>query len=155
MGGEAHPAGRAPVMRAAPARVWARLGWRGLALLISGVSWISYGASIAVQPRYGTTRGIAVLLDLMPMHAWGWGWIACGLLCLVCCCLPAGRDTVGVLAAMAPPLLWSVAYAMGGALGASPTAWGAVAPWGSHAVLIAIIARVTRPKVLIPVVKHG
>ncbi|MEV7422886.1 hypothetical protein [Streptomyces sp. NPDC091212] len=136
-------------MRAASARVWTRLGWRGVALLISGVSWISYGASIAVQPRYGTVRGIAVLLDLLPMHVWGWGWIGCGLLCLVCCWVPASRDVPGMVAAVVPPLLWSVAYALGGALGASPTAWGAVAPWGSHAALIAILAWVTRPRRLV------
>ncbi|MGW6739736.1 hypothetical protein ACWGDX_03135 [Streptomyces sp. NPDC055025] len=142
-------------MRAAPARMWMRLGWRGLALLISGIAWVSYGASLTVQPRYGTVRGISVLLDLMPMQAWGWGWIGCGLVCLAYSVVPAGRDGVGLAAAMAPALLWSVAYAMGGALGASPTAWGAVAPWGSHAILIAIIARVTRPRRLIPVVTHG
>ncbi|MFJ5101382.1 hypothetical protein [Streptomyces sp. NPDC088554] len=140
-------------MRAAPAQLWARLGWRGLALAISGAAWISYGASLVVQPRYGTTLGVAVLLDLMPVHAWGWGWIGCGVLCLVYCWAVPGRDLLGLAAAMTPALLWSVAYAMGGALGASPTAWGVVAPWGSHALLIAIIARVTRPRCL--VVTHG
>lgn len=138
-------------MRAALARGWQRLGWRGLALLISSVAWVSYGASIAAQPRYGTVRGISVLLDLWPMAVWGWGWISCGIVCLGYCMAPAGQDLPGLGAAMAPALLWAIAYAMGGALGASPTAWGAVAPWASHALLILIIAAVTRPRRLVPV----
>ncbi|WNI16604.1 hypothetical protein [Actinacidiphila sp. ITFR-21] len=139
-------------MRAAVSWACRRLGYRGTALLISGVAYITYGASIAVQPRYGTVRGIAVLLSLAPMPVWGWGWIACGVLCLAYSVASAGPDWIGLCAAVVPPLLWAVAYAMGGALGASPTAWGAVAPWASHAALILIIARVTRP---IPVVTRG
>lgn len=142
-------------MRAALARCWGRLGWRGLALLLSGISWISYGASLAVQPRYGTVRGIAVLLDLQPMVVWGWGWIACGVVCVVYALARLGRDLPGVAAAMAPPLLWALAYALGGASGASGTAWGAVMPWGSHAAMILIIAYLTRPRLIVPVVRHG
>ncbi|MFJ2178878.1 hypothetical protein ACIOHE_39045 [Streptomyces sp. NPDC087851] len=142
-------------MRAAPARLWRRLDWRGLALASTGISWISYGASLTAQPRYGTVRGITVLLDIMPMTAWGWGWIGCGLLCLAYCCSPAGRDLPGLAGAIAPPLLWSLAYALGWVSGASSTAWGAVAPWASHALLILIIARVTRRKLIVPVVRYG
>ncbi|MYV56495.1 hypothetical protein [Streptomyces sp. SID3212] len=140
-------------MVAASARLWARLDWRGTSLLISGVAWISYGASIAVQPRYGTTRGIAVLLDIMPMAAWGWGWIGAGLVCLGYCLAPAGRDLPGIGAAMAPPLLWAVAYALGWMTGTSSTAWGAIAPWASHAALILVIAEITRPRQI--VVRYG
>ncbi|MFF1960982.1 hypothetical protein ACFVWX_28910 [Streptomyces sp. NPDC058220] len=142
-------------MCAVLARLWARLGWRGLALLISGIAWISYGASLTVQPRYGTVRGISVLLDLMPMTAWGWGWIGCGLLCLAYCPARSGRDLAGIAAAMAPPLLWALAYALGGLTGTSGTAWGAIAPWGSHAALIAIVAYLTRARLIVPVVRHG
>ncbi|MFG2277505.1 hypothetical protein ACGFNQ_02305 [Streptomyces asoensis] len=149
LGGAAHPAlGR--LMRAALARLWARLGWRGLALSSSGLAWISYGASITVQPRYGTVRGISVLLDIMCMAAWGWLWMVAGVLALGFSVVRAGRDLVGVFAAMAPPLLWALAYGLGGALGTSSTAWGAVAPWASHALLIAIVAYLTRPRLIVP-----
>ncbi|MFJ5638637.1 hypothetical protein [Streptomyces sp. NPDC093223] len=137
-------------MRAALARTWGRLGWRGLALASSGVAWISYGSSIAIQPRYGTVRGISVLLDLMCMAAWGWLWIGAGLLALGFSVARAGRDLVGVSAAMGPPLLWSLAYALGGLSGTSSTAWGSVAPWASHALLVAIVAYLTRPQVIVP-----
>lgn len=137
-------------MRAALARVWGRLGWRGLALLTSGIAWISYGASITVQPRYGTVRGISVLLDLMCMAAWGWLWIGAGIIAFVFSAIPAGRDLPGVFAAMAPPMLWALAYALGGASGTSSTAWGSVAPWASHALLIAIVAYLTRPRLIVP-----
>lgn len=143
-------------MGAALARCWGRLGWRGLALLISGISWISYGASLVTQPRYGTVRGISILLDLMCMAAWGGVWIGCGVVCIVYAVVRLGRDLPGVAAAMAPPLLWALAYALGGASGASGTAWGAVMPWGSHAAMIAIIAYLTRPRLIVPrVVAHG
>lgn len=137
-------------MGAALAWTWGRLGWRGLALATSGIAWISYGRSITVQPRYGTVRGISVLLDLMCMAAWGWLWIGAGLIAIAFSMAPAGRDLPGVFAAMAPPMLWALAYALGGASGASATAWGSVAPWASHALLIAIIAHVTRPRLIVP-----
>ncbi|MGW1661071.1 hypothetical protein [Streptomyces microflavus] len=143
-------------MRAALAWCWARLDWRGLTLLTTGLAWITYGASLTVQPRYGTVRGISVLLGLVPMPVWGWGWIGCGVIAVVYAVARPGRDLPGVAASMAPPLLWSLAYALGGASGASGTAWGAVMPWGTHAVLIAIVAYLTRPRLIIPrVVRHG
>ncbi|CAM5380712.1 hypothetical protein SCALM49S_02463 [Streptomyces californicus] len=64
----------------------------------------------------------------------------CGVIALVYAVARPGRDLPGVAASVAPPLLWSLAYALGGAAGASGTAWGAVMPWGSHAILIAIVA---------------
>lgn len=142
-------------MGAAPVRVWARLGWRGLALLLSGLAWISYGSSITVQPRYGTVRGISPLLNLMCMAAWGWLWMAAGTIAIVYALARPGHDLPGVAAAMGPPLLWSVAYALGGASGTASTAWGSVMPWGTHAALIAIIAYLTRPRLIVPVVRRG
>ncbi|MEV3995822.1 hypothetical protein AB0K62_09030 [Streptomyces halstedii] len=144
------------MMRAALARSWGRLGWRGLALLLSGISWITYGASLTVQPRYGTVRGIQVLLGWVDMAVWGWAWIGAGLVAAVYAVARPGRDLPGIAAAMAPPLLWAAAYALGGLAGASATAWGAVMPWGTHATLIAIVAYLTRPRLIVPrVVRHG
>lgn len=136
-----------------PQQGW-RPGYRGAALLISGVAWISYGAYIAVQPGYGVTRGIAVMLGLMPMRYWGLGWIASGLICLAYLAAPRGREMPGMIAAMLPPLLWAAAYALGGLTGTSPTAWGAVAPWASHTALIMVIAAATRPREIVPVVSR-
>lgn len=138
-------------MRAAPARAWSRVGWRGLALAVSGIAWVSYGAGLAVQPRYGTVRGITVLLQLVPMTVWGIGWVACGLVCLAYCTSAAGPDQPGMIAAVVPPLLWAVAYALGGLVGVS-VAWSGVAPWASHAGLIFIIARLTQPRVPVVVI---
>ncbi|MFJ6085183.1 hypothetical protein ACIQI8_27620 [Streptomyces sp. NPDC092369] len=130
--------------------LWTRLGWRGFALLASGLSWVSYGASLTVQPRYGTVRGISVLLDLLPMTAWGWLWITAGAVSAGYALVRPGRDLPGIAAAMAPPLLWAVAYALGAITGTSSTAWGAVAPWASHALLIQIVAYLTSPRLIVP-----
>ncbi|MEW2164434.1 hypothetical protein AB0912_15780 [Streptomyces sp. NPDC007084] len=136
--------------------LWARLGWRGTALLSSGLSWISYGASIAIQPRYGTVRGISVLLHLLPMTGWGVIWIVAGGIASGYALVRPGRDLIGVGAAMAPPLLWAVAYALGAITGTSATAWGAIAPWAGHALLIQIIAFLTSPRVtVLTVVARG
>lgn len=131
-------------------RAWP--GYRGTALLVSGVAWISYGAYIAAQPGYGVTRGIAVMTGLLPMTYWGVGWIACGVICLAYLAAPRGKEMAGMVAAMLPPLLWAAAYALGGLLGTSPTAWGAVAPWASHTALILIISAATRPREFVAVV---
>ncbi|SFF11279.1 hypothetical protein SAMN05216251_108208 [Actinacidiphila alni] len=142
-------------MRAAPVRLaCARVGWRGLALVLSGVAWISYGAGLTVQPRYGTVRGITVLLHLLPMTAWGCLWIACGVACLLYALAGTGRDQSGLVAAVVPPLLWAVAYALGGMVGVG-VAWSGVAPWASHAGLIYVIARVTRPPRIVVVGADG
>ncbi|MFI1535589.1 hypothetical protein [Streptomyces anandii] len=134
---------------AAPCWLWARLGWRGLALFTTGASWISYGISITLQPRYGTVRGISVLLNLMCMTAWGWLWIIAGVLSLAYGLVRPGRDLIGVGAAIGPPLLWSMAFALGALTGTSDTAWGSIAPWASHALLILIVAYLTRPRVIV------
>lgn len=139
-------------MKPAVPRPGRRPGSRRAALLVSGPACISYGAYIAVQPGYGVTRGIAPLTGLFPMAVWGCGWIACGLVCLAYVAAPHGCEMPGMVAAMAPPMLWAVAYAMGGLLGTSPTAWGAVAPWASHTALILIITAGTRPREIVPVV---
>ncbi|MFJ6540485.1 hypothetical protein ACIQMP_07555 [Streptomyces sp. NPDC091385] len=102
-----------------------------------------------MQPRYGTVRGISVLLGIMPMTAWGWLWITAGVLAVGFALVRPGRDLLGLGAAMGPPLLWSVAYALGALLGSSSTAWGAIAPWASHVLLILIVAYLTRPRLVV------
>lgn len=118
--------------------------WRGLALFSTGIAWISYGITVSTSPRYGTVRGITVLLDLMPIKAWGALWMVCGVLCLTFCLRPNGRDLLGFLGAVIPATLWAVAYALGGFTGTGYNVWASVAPWLAHTVLIMIIARVTR-----------
>lgn len=125
-----------------------------MALLASGLAWISYGFTISTNPRYSTTRGITVLLDLMPLWAWGLVWIICGALCLIFAPRPAGRDLPGFVGAFVPAALWAVAYGLGGFAGNGYSTWTAVAPWLSHAFLILIVARVTRAEVVTPVVRR-
>lgn len=135
-------------------RFWQHAGWRGMALFASGIAWISYGLSIATDARYGVVRGISVLLDVLPIQAWGYGWMACGILCLIGSVRPAGKDLVAFVAAAVPAMLWAVAYGLGAFVGNDASTWTGVAPWLAHAFLILVIARVTRPETLIPVVKH-
>ncbi|WP_244334557.1 hypothetical protein [Streptomyces seoulensis] len=126
--------------------VWARMDWRGLTLLSSGAAWVGYGAQIATDPRYGTVRGISVLLNLMPVWAWGALWVACGIISAAYCLMPADRDRPGVAAAMAPPLLWSTAYTLGASVGGESRAGGSIVAWASHALIILVVAVVTRPR---------
>lgn len=142
------------MIRTALARGWQRLQRRGLTLLVTGGAWMSYGAHISIQPRYGTVRGIGPLLDLMPMPGWGLVWIVCGAAAVVFSAARPGHDVLGIGGAIVPPLLWAVAYALGATVGGDPKAWGAIAPWASHAVVILIVVVGTRPRKVV-MVPHG
>lgn len=142
------------MIRPVLAHLWARMQRRGLTLLITGLAWISYGVSIATQPRYGTVRGISVLLDLLPMLVWAWLWVACGIVSIAFCMARPGRDRFGIAGAIVPPLLWAVAYGLGATIGGYPSAWGSVAPWASHAVVLLVVVSGTRPRKVV-MVPHG
>ncbi|MFC8676663.1 hypothetical protein ACFUEN_28760 [Streptomyces griseorubiginosus] len=128
----------------AVSRLCQHTGWRGLGLIVAGASSAYYGASIAIDPRYGTVRGIQVLLNAMCMEGWGWLWISCGAVAILYGLLRPVRDVLGIVAAIAPPLLWATAYFIATLAGTSHTAWGGVGMWVSRAALILILMRVTR-----------
>ncbi|MDT0435595.1 MULTISPECIES: hypothetical protein [Streptomyces] len=117
---------------------------RGLGFIVAGASSIYYGASIAIDPRYGTVRGIQILLQRMCMEGWGWVWIGCGLIAVAYGLLRPVWDVPGIVASIAPPLMWATAYLIATIAGASSNAWGSVGMWLSRAGLVLILMRATR-----------
>lgn len=115
------------------------LGRRGGVLVSVGIGWCGYGSSIILNPRYGTTRGIAALIHYAPSYVWGYGWITAGALALLCGLVRGPRvDGAGFLCAAVPPTVWSVAYLIAWATGSYPPVWGGAIAWATNVSVILI-----------------
>lgn len=121
-----------------------RLGYRGAALLVTGVGWVNYGAGMATDPRYGTVRGVDALVQIAPIWVWGWVWITSGVVSCAAAPLRSGRDWWGWIAAAGMPAIWACAYSGARALGTLPQGWYAAMTWAVYPVLLALIAAATR-----------
>ncbi|MGW2260261.1 hypothetical protein ACWCXE_20965 [Streptomyces sp. NPDC001780] len=130
-------------MRAAPARLWAHLGWRGLALAGTGALWILYGIGLLATDRRGVVAGTAPVTRVMCLEAWAAVWIACGLLGAVAGMLRPGRDMWGFAAVALPALIWGLAFAASAATGVYAAAWGTVPLYAAPLLLLTIIAALT------------
>ncbi|MFI5808964.1 hypothetical protein [Streptomyces sp. NPDC051561] len=130
-------------MSAAPARMWAHLGWRGVALAGTGACWITYGLGLIVTSRGLVTSGAAPVIRIMCIEGWGAVWIACGVLAMAAGALRPGRDVWGFAAITLPPTVWGLAF-IASALGGSPTAWASVPIYLAVLLLVVVVAAVTR-----------
>lgn len=106
------------------------LGRRGGFLLTLGSGWVGYGASIALNARYGTSRGIAILTHVAPVTVWGGFWIAAGTMA-VTAGLRRGQliDNLGFICISVPPMFWGAAYAAAWYTGAYQPVWGSAIAW--------------------------
>jgi hypothetical protein len=102
-------------MRAAARFLCRRLGRRGVPLLLLGVGKVCWGAGFIVQPTTGV--GLGLLTRWAPLHCWAWVWILAGIITGTGAFLRIGRDWLGFAAAIVPPLLWALAYAVAAATG--------------------------------------
>lgn len=120
-------------------RLARQLGRRGAILLCYGDVWaiIGYGQITAPQPDL---RGLRLLLQMMPLAAWGWLWIAAGLIAIVSAWLPQGRDWPGFLALPLMVLPWAVSYLLAWILGDFPRGWVAAVVWGAIAAPVLVVA---------------
>jgi len=118
-------------MRWAARRLTRRLGRRGALLTLKGIVAAGYGSGQVVQPT-GDRQGLALLLKVMPLSAWGWAWIAAGLTALVCAWLPQRRDWPGYVAVWLIASAWAGAYLVSWwPLGGSPRGWVIAMIFGS------------------------
>ncbi|OUD02582.1 hypothetical protein [Streptomyces swartbergensis] len=117
------------------------LGRRGVVLLIFGSGKVCYGAGFLADPE-PRPRGLELLTSVAPMQCWAWVWIVFGSITFASAWLRIGRDRVGFLAALVPPSVWGVAYAVS-AVDGYLRAWF-IAGWfaTSHAALICWAATV-------------
>ncbi len=130
-------------MRAASARAWRHLGWRGLALAGIGACWIVYGSGLIVTNRAGVTAATAPVTGLMCMEAWGGVWIACGLLGLAAGARRPGRDVWGFAAVTLPVAVWALAYVAAALTGDYAPAWASVPLFAAVLLLVVVVAQIT------------
>ena len=115
------------------------LGRRGAILLCYGIVWaiIGYGQITSPAPDL---RGLRLLLQTMPLDAWGWIWVASGLIAIVSAWLPQGRDWPGFLALPLMVLPWMVSYLLAWIIGDFPRGWVATVVWGAIAAPVLVVA---------------
>ena len=115
------------------------LGRRGAILLCYGIVWaiIGYGQITSPAPDL---RGLRLLLQTMPLDAWGWIWVASGLIAIVSAWLPQGRDWPGFLALPLMVLPWMVSYLLAWIIGDYPRGWVATVVWGAIAAPVLVVA---------------
>lgn len=134
-------------MRAAAARLWARLGRRGTDLLIFGALELIYGWGIVSDPRYGVVRGVGVLTAVAPMTLWGALWMASGIIAIALATHPPFlRDSWGYAALFGPMGLWACANFGAWITGDFRQAYTSAATWGLLALHLLLSNR--RPELL-------
>jgi hypothetical protein len=114
-------------MRTAARRLHKKLGRRGTALAILGMSKICFGLGYALQPEPSPV-GLRLLTQYAPIECWSWVWIGCGVVAFTCAWLRVGRDWLGFYAALIPPLLWGFNYAWAAVFEDYPRGF-AIAAW--------------------------
>ena len=116
------------------------LGRRGAFLASFGMLWVLYGYGQLVEPL-PDTRGIRLLLNVMPLDAWACCWIVSGLLAAASSVLPEGRDWVGFPALLAIVLPWMLSYLVSWwPLGDTSRGWVTALIWAVAAVPVIVVA---------------
>lgn len=131
-------------MRAAAHRAARRVGRRGAVLTLKGIMALLYGYGLLVQPIQDT-RGVRLLLQLMPLQAWAWTWVAAGSVAIVCAWLRPGRDWPGFAAIYLIVSPWSLAYLTSWWLYGNPRGWAAAVIWAAFGGVAAICAAWPEP----------
>ncbi|MFC9268899.1 hypothetical protein ACFTXJ_14150 [Streptomyces zhihengii] len=116
------------------------LGRRGAFLAAFGSLWALYGYGQLVEPL-PDTRGIRLLLHVMPLDGWAIVWIVCGLTAMACAVLPEGRDWPGFPALLVIVVPWMLAYFMSWQpLGDTTRGWVTALIWAVAAVPVIVVA---------------
>lgn len=116
-----------------------QLGRRGAILLCYGTVWSLYGYAQLVSPQ-PDQRGLTLAIQMLPLDAWGWLWIACGLIALVSAWLRQGVDWAGFLALPLIVLPWMLSYLTAWLQGDYPRGWVSAAVWTVIAVPVLVVA---------------
>ena len=116
------------------------LGRRGAFLASFGTLWALYGFGQLVEPL-PDTRGIRLLLYLMPLDAWAWCWIALGLVAVASAALPEGRDWYGFPALLVLVVPWMLSYFVSWwPLGDTTRGWVTALIWAVATVPVIVVA---------------
>ncbi|MFF5445503.1 hypothetical protein [Streptomyces sp. NPDC012888] len=116
-----------------------KLGRRGAILSCYGLVWLLYGYGQITTPQ-PDQRGLQTLLALMPLTAWGWVWIAAGVVALVSAWAPPGRDAAAFYVLPLIVVPWMASYLVAWLLGDYPRGWVAAAVWAVITVPVLVTA---------------
>lgn len=116
------------------------VGRRGAILLSYGVVWSVIGYGQLISPQVDQ-RGLTMLLNVMPLQAWGWCWITAGLVAAVCAFLPQGFDWPAFLVLPLLAFAWMLSYLVAWwPLDVFPRGWVAAGVYGALAVPVIVVA---------------
>jgi hypothetical protein len=122
-------------------RLAQRVGRRGAALMIFAfidlvIGWSLAGTATRAQASALPTYRAHV--EILPLIAWGWLWIAVGAVCLV----HAFRvsDRFGFAAAIGIKLVWAAGFLGSWLLYDAPRGWLGAATWVVFAALVHLIS---------------
>jgi hypothetical protein len=116
-----------------------RIGRRGTILSCYGLVWILYGYGQLTAPQ-PDQRGLRAALSLMPLSAWGWCWIAAGIVALVSAWAPPGRDAAAFIVLPLIVVPWMASYLAAWVTGGYPRGWVAAAVWAVITVPVLVAA---------------
>ncbi|MFD7791039.1 hypothetical protein [Streptomyces sp. NPDC059759] len=131
-------------MMAAAVRRWRRRAF----LATLGGGWTGYGfLGVLGDPRYGTSRGLDVVTERVPMSVLGWVWVVCGCLAMVAALSPRmhGLQAAGFTALATPAALWGTAFLVATVSGAYPKGGGGACGWLAFAVSIVWVSGMDDP----------
>jgi hypothetical protein len=122
-------------LRARAASLARRLGRRGAFLCFLAVLDFSYGYAL-LSLSVPALRASPDLL--LPVHAWGWIWVAAGAVCLSGA--PLRRDWPQYAVAVALKAAWAAVYADVWIVQHSVNSWVSVVVWASFALTVLVVA---------------
>ena len=116
------------------------LGRRGAFLASFGALWALYGFGQLMEPL-PDTRGIRLLLHVMPLDAWAACWIVAGCVAITAALLPQGRDWVGFPALLLIVVPWMLSYLVSWwPLGDNTRGWVTALIWLVATVPVIVVA---------------
>lgn len=123
--------------------------WRRRATLATlGTGWTGYGTfGVLADPRYGTSRGLGVITDRIPMSVLGWVWVICGILAIIAGIAPRATrlQAAGFTALATPAALWGTAYLIATISGTYPKGSGSACGWLAFALTIVWVSGMDDP----------
>lgn len=121
--------------RSAWAELKRRSGRRGAALTLFAAIDFGYGSGLAAGyvPAFADQ-----LTPQLPLTAWGWAWIAVGVVCLTG--VPLSRDQFQYAAAALMKAAWATFITVAWIHRSIPGGWTAAVAWAGIAALVVLIS---------------
>ena len=127
-------------------RVETYLGRRGTFLALFGCVYALIGYSyLTLEVTPLVRHALRLALRLAPLDAYGWAWIGAGVIAVVCGLFCPGRKTVGFLAAMLMPAMWSLIYLATWLDGDIPRGWVSAVVYVLLAAAVSVVAGMPEP----------